>query len=247
MKRTLATLSLFLLCVSVASAQDYPLPEDQVQVELGRSAEQYFNLGNWYAERDQHVKAVAYYKAALKKKPDYTETLINMGSSLRALKRFDEAIAAYNKALELGTDVDFVYLNLGNAYLSAGRLREAALAFRTYTQLQEYDPAGYARLAFTLYRLKEYSQAAETFERLVILGEDVSYNLYQAARCYAMMRDYDKTLEKIRAALKADPNIRFVLMDEPDFHDFRRSSQFRELLEEFQSQDSQKSSSPGGK
>ena len=235
MKGTFSILAVILVVVSatIVAQESIPKkPEDSILVEFGRSAEEYYNLGNWYAERDQHVKALAYFKAALKKRPNYTEVLINMGTSYRALGRYQEAIESYRSAIDIGTDENFVHFNLGNALVSANRLREASLAFRTYIELDAYDPAGYSRLGYVLYRLGDFAEAAETFEKVLILEENDGYFLYQAARCYALMGNYDKAYEKALAALKADPNIRFVIVREEDFRDFRRSAQFQKLLAE---------------
>ncbi len=106
------------------------------------------------------------------------------------------------------------------------------MAFLTFIELEPYDPAGYARLGYIYYSLREYQQAADTFERVILIKPEETYYIYQAARCYALLRDYDMALSKARQALKLDPNLRFVITDEPEFRDFRRSKQFKELLTE---------------
>lgn len=227
------TLSMFIAAILIFSpfspAQDKP--EDQVQVEIGRSAEQYYNIGNWYSNRQQHYKAIAYYKAAIKKDIRFDKAYINLASSYRAVKRYDEAITALENAIKLKTAEKNVYFNLGNTFIEAGRLREAAIALRTFTEMQQYEPAGYYRLAFALYSLREYKEAAEVFEKLLMIDKS-AHNYYQTARCYARLQDYDKTLEKSLLALKADPVIRFVIMEEGDFKEFRSTPQFRTLLAE---------------
>jgi tetratricopeptide (TPR) repeat protein len=89
-----------------------------------------------------------------------------------------------------------VYLNLGNTYIAAGRLREATIALRTYTELQQYDPAGYYRLGFALFSLKEYKEAAATFEKLILIDK-TAHNFYQTARCYAKLKNHDKLWKKL--------------------------------------------------
>ena len=48
----------------------------------------------------------------------------------------------------------------------------------------------------------------------------------------AKLKDYDKTLERSLQALKTDPVVRFVIMEEADFKEFRATPQFRTLLAE---------------
>ncbi len=205
---------------------------EQFQVELGRSAEEYFNIGNWYSERDQHFRAIAYYRAAVERREDFAEAWINLGVSLRAIDRYQEAIDAYRTAIDLDCEENFVYLNLGNALVAAGRLREAVLQFRTFVNLEPYDPDGYANLGLTLLRLSDHAEAAAAFERLLILRQDDVYFLYQAARCYALLSRYEEATEKLRRALRLDPNLRAFFLNDDDFRGFRRSSQYRQLLAE---------------
>ena len=243
MKRlTIFSIALIILLNSVVDAQEQTKtkPEDAIKVELGRSAEEYFNIGNWYSDREQHFKAIAYYKAALNKNPEYTVALINMGTSFKAVERYEEAIESYRKAIDLGTKENFVFLNLGNALLEAGKLREATIAFRTFIELEPYDPAGYSRLGYSLYTLKDYAEAASTFEKLTVLEKDNEYFPYQAARCYALLKKYDESLRFAKIALSLEPNIRFVILEEEDFLQFRRSEQFKELLAEMQKIENQK-------
>lgn len=231
MKPSLAVaLALLLAGLAAAPAQDKPAEE--FKVEPGRTAEEYYNIGNWYAERDQHFRAIAYYKAAIAKDADLTIALVNMGASYRAVGKPADAVEAYKSAIDAGFEENFVYLNLGNAYIDADELRQAVIAFRTFIALEPYDPDGYANLGITLYRLGDYAQAAEAFEKLILLEKDNAYFLFQAARCYALLEQHDKTLEKVKAALAIDPNIRYALLQDEDFRKFRRSQQYRTLLQE---------------
>lgn len=231
MIRFVATL-LFCLCLAVPlRAQE--TGDAGIVVEKGRTPEQYYNIANWYSERGQHFRAIAYYQAAIAGKPRFTEAYINLGSSLRLVKRADEAVAAYRSALAIGNTPTFVHLNLGNALVDAGKLREAVAAFEQYIRLEPYEVDGYANLGIVRYQLKEYLSAAAEFEKLLLLKKDDSWFLYQAARCYALGKRYDKALEKARLALRAEANLKFVIMDEADFKEFRKSPEFRQLLAEF--------------
>jgi tetratricopeptide (TPR) repeat protein len=227
MRVLMAAAVLAALGAAQISAQEKP--EDSIKVEPGLSAEEYFNIGNWYSEREQHFKAVAYYKEATAVKADFAEAWNNLGTSFSAVARYSEAVQAYRKAIELGIKEHFVYLNLGNAQVNAGLLRDAVASYRVFIELEPYDAGGYTNLGITLFRLKEYSEAADAFEKLLLINKDDSYFTFQAARCYALAGKYDEALIKVRAALALDPGVRQVLLTDPDFRGFRRSPQFREL------------------
>lgn len=227
MRRSLSAVVIMLLLAQPCISQEKP--EDNFKVEPGRTAEDYYNIGNWYFEREQHYKAIAYYKAAIAQNQSFAEAWNNLGAAYSEVERFDESVEAYRKAVELASTENFVYLNLGNALTKTGKLRDAALAYRTFIQLEPYDPDGYKNLGITLFRLKDYEQAADAFEKLLLIEKDDSYFTFQTARCYAILGRYDKTLEKIQAALILDPDIGSILEDDPDFRGFRRSEQYRQL------------------
>jgi len=223
----LAAILLLLILPLTSIAQDRP--EDEFKIEPGRSASEYYNIGNWYAEREQHYRAIAYYKAAIAKDEEFTAAWVNMGSAYRAVDRFRDAIRAYKKAIEIGIEENFVYLNLGNAYVGAGELTEATIAFKTFIALEPYDTDGYANLGITLFRLREYAQAADAFEKLLLLDKENAYFMFQAARCYTILGQQDKAFEKLKQALQIDPNIRYALLQDDDFRAFRRSEFYKRL------------------
>jgi tetratricopeptide (TPR) repeat protein len=234
MPRTLA-LAVFFICLAApALSPAQEKPEDDFAVEPGRSAEEYYNIGNWYAQRDQHFRAIAYFRAAIGLREDFVEAWINMGASLSAAERFEEAVDAYQRAIEIGAEENFIYLNLGNAYAGAGELRQAVIAFRTFTSLEPYDPDGYSNLGITLFRLEDYAAAVEEFEKYLLLEKENAFFAFQAARCYALLGRHEEALEKIRIALTIDPNVRQALMADDDFRGFRRSQFYRQLQEEQQ-------------
>lgn len=230
MKSMKSFLALLLLLIPLALlAQDKP--EDSIQVEAGRTADQYYDIGNWYAERNQFFKAIAYYKAALEKRETFCMALINLGRAYKSVNRHQEAIAAYEKALSLSCEQDFIHLNLGNAHVEAGNLTEGIAAYDKFIELQPYDPDGYLNKGITLYKAGRYSQAAASFEKLILLEPDNSYFIFQTARCYAHMEDHDRTARKVIAAYNIDPNVRYALMADDDFKDFRKSDQFRRIMD----------------
>ena len=232
MYRVALLTTIILLAAAPCHTRAQEKPEEQFRVEPGRTAAEYYNIGNWYAERDQHYRAIAYYKASVAADSRFAQAWVNMGASYRATGRHDAAVAAYRAAIDAGFDENFIYLNLGNAYLSAARRREAVSAFRTFTSLEPYDPDGYANLGIALFQLQEYTQAAEVFEKFLILDEENAYFHFQTARCYVLLKRFDDAAAKVRTALQLDPNVRYALLQDDDFKAFRRSAQYRQLLTE---------------
>lgn len=230
MKTMIITLlTLFCLFFSPLSAQDRP--EDAVKVESGRTAEQYYNIANWYSERNQYFKAIAYYKAAIRQDAGFCQALINMGLAYKEVRRFDDAVAAYRQALDSKCSQEFIHLNLGNTLVAAERYQEGLAAYDTFIEKQPYDPDGYLNKGITLFKMKQYAKAAEAFEKLILLEPDNAYFIFQTARCHARLGNFDKTALRVMSAYQVDPNIRYPLMADEDFREFRKSEQFRKIRE----------------
>ena len=230
-KRILITLTFLLIFSITIIAQSQKEQEDSFKVESGKTAEQYYRIGNWYSERDQHAKAVAYYKAAIAKDSSYGEAFVNMGISLKQIGKFEESISAYNRAIELNKVENFVHLNLGLVHRAAGNHVAALASFNNYISLEPYETAGYANAGFACYELKDFNQAALNFEKLLVLEPENKGILLQLARSHALMESYQKTADILIKALKLDKNLKYLILEGPEFLQFRKTQEFRQVLE----------------
>ena len=65
------------------------------------NAKIHYNLGTFYGEIGNKEKAVAAYKTAIALKPDYYQSMNNLGNLLRSEDKLDEAESLLRKAVEI--------------------------------------------------------------------------------------------------------------------------------------------------
>ena len=91
----------------------------------------HYNLGLYYASRNDLDNAIRAYETAIKLRPDAVAPYVNASLVYNALNRNDEAEAALRKAVETAPDNAAVHINLGMLLGELERFDEAAAAFET--------------------------------------------------------------------------------------------------------------------
>ncbi len=100
------------------------------------------------AKKDED--AIAKYKEAIAKQPEYPEAYRNMGAAYVTLGRYSDALKALDTAERQFTDRDFeVSFNKGLAYLGLEKWDDSADAFRDADELRD-DPDVHMYLGFAL-------------------------------------------------------------------------------------------------
>src|SRR2546423_7575091 len=89
-------------------------------LSLEPRAEFAFNLGVTRHEQGDPVRAVDYYRQALRRRPCYPDASNNLASAFKELGLFDEAIAQFRETLKLQPDHALAYYNLGK-FAAEGR------------------------------------------------------------------------------------------------------------------------------
>ncbi len=127
----------------------------------------YGRLGALEMNRDVE-KAVAYFREAVRIRPDFAENHYNLANALQKSGRLQEAVAEYEEALQFEPDLAEAHNNLGNALQRLGRWDEAVEEYREALRLapnlyEAHNNLGYAyrsRFRFAA-ALREWRQALE--------------------------------------------------------------------------------------
>lgn len=107
----------------------------------------------------------------------------------------------------------------------------AAEAYDTLTEIDPDDGEGWFRLGYSLYRLREYEQAADAWTRALALDFYPSVSAYNLAAARALTDDTDGALEFLERSVEEGFDSPEVMRDDPDFAALRGDSRFRALLE----------------
>jgi len=113
----------------------------------------YIRQGNKAFEKADYQEASRLYRESLKKKPDLTEGLFNLGNALYRQGKFDSTRTNWQKVIESTPRQDIksqAWHNIGNSYLSERKPREAIEAYKNALKLNPQDEETRHNLAYAL-------------------------------------------------------------------------------------------------
>ncbi|MGN6464961.1 MAG: tetratricopeptide repeat protein [Rhizobiaceae bacterium] len=126
-------------------------------------------LANLLLRLSKPEKAVEWFDAALKLRPDYPEALAGKGLSLQTAGRLGEAVNSYDRALELKPEDPDTLYNRGVALEALGETQAALQSFLTALAGRPTYPAALLRLATLLRRMNRLKDAHDALDRLLAI------------------------------------------------------------------------------
>ena len=139
----------------------------------------YNNLGTAYKPIDLD-KAIFYYKAALKIRPNYATALYNLGNVFLEKGNIDEAIHRYLKALHIKPDDPAVLNNLGEALAKKGDYDKAIYYFKRAFKTDPKTADARINLANALFLKGNPDGAISQYKKIIQTdpeNADTHYNL----------------------------------------------------------------------
>jgi tetratricopeptide (TPR) repeat protein len=110
-------------------------------------------------------EAIDKYNLAIKLKPDYPETYINLGKAMQEKGDIDKAIEAYNRALALVRNDSAVYASRGQLYATKGDFQNALADYNAAINLEPDNPNLYFARSRVYQGLKQEDLAAKDLEK----------------------------------------------------------------------------------
>lgn len=156
------------------------------------------------------------YQKALLIRPDYPEAINNLGAADFVQGRYKDAIKLYRKALRLMPHSAVIAANLGTAYFARGKYSSGLEAYQTAFRL---DPSVFSDDATTLVEGPSASR-------------DRARQDYCLAQLFAEAGDKAHALQFLRKALDDGFSDRNQLMQDTDFAQLRKTSEFAQLMAE---------------
>jgi len=91
----------------------------------------YFDAANKLKQEGRLEEAIASYRSAIEKNPNFYWSYPNLGDVLLKVSRWEEAVNAYSRAIELNPDSSaWIYYNQGEALTKLGRWEEAIVCYQ---------------------------------------------------------------------------------------------------------------------
>ena len=159
-------------------------------------------------------RAVELYTALVERSPEST-VLINLGTALMMLGRFDEAIRCFEQETERHPESPYATLNLADVKKLGGEVKEAMTLYERVVDLAISDPQP-ERLglikAQALAHLGRREQAVEAVQAALRGRPDSPWTAYEAAVVYVLIEERASALWNARRALKGGVEPRWFML-----------------------------------
>ncbi|MEM6379752.1 MAG: tetratricopeptide repeat protein, partial [Bacteroidota bacterium] len=190
------------------------MTEQQKALQLQPIAPHIYNeMGLLYQQLKNSSKATENFQKAIALSPTWGLALTNLAIVYQQLEQYELAERYFLESIQADENLSLSYFNLGYFYEEIGKEEQAEQAYATAIQRKDPDPDAYYNLAY----IKMTKQPAQDQAALDLLNqyralvpEDVdAYGLI--ARLYVKEGRLDDAIDLLRAALKIQPNDRYIL------------------------------------
>ena len=106
-------------------------------------ANDYFQKGNQFRDRNQFKLAIEQYEKAIKKDKEFVMAYDHLGVAYRMNNNLDNAIKTYKKSLEIFPEGDFALLNIAAAYSMKKNEVESQKYYENLINFYPENPEGY--------------------------------------------------------------------------------------------------------
>jgi len=151
-------------------------------------------VGNYYSLRNDHHRAVAYYRRALRLNPHYLSAWTLMGHELLELKKVGAAVEAYRRAVDIDPRDFRAWYGLGMVYELMKQQYYALHYFKKAAQLRPHDARMWCAVAqsYESDQLKMYDAAIRCYHRAVTLDDPDGVALSRLAKLHSDLNDRDE-------------------------------------------------------
>lgn len=169
----------------------------------------YMNRSSMYMNMGMADRAVDDLRLGLGKAAhtasDSASLLLNLGSALGMIRRFDEAITALDGAIRLEEDNWPARMNKATMLDEIGRADEAYRILLTLHEDQPQDPAILNNLGFNSSRRQDHAEAIRWFSRALELKPDDAVIMNNLGFAQYQAGQVDDALQNVERSIKSYP------------------------------------------
>ena len=132
------------------------------------------NLANALQSRGESSQAIAYYRKAIRIKPDYGMAYYNLAKAIGEQGESSEAIELYRAAVQLAPDHVDAHNNLANTLAAQGAVEEAIQHYEQALRLRPDNAAAHNNLAWVLKGAGRRDEALTHFQEAVRLQPELA-------------------------------------------------------------------------
>lgn len=164
----------------------------------------FIDVGKYYYNKGEHLKAEEMFKNALAIDPDNNEAAVNLTMIYRVLGRYNEALAMLKKISKIDPEDPGIYVELIKCYTGIGDYYSAKDTFKKAVRLNKNTSEAYFALGWSYVKREKYDKAGLLYRKAIEIDPFNHIEYYTE-----LTRMYDcETLEAIyEKAIEANPRL----------------------------------------
>ncbi len=179
-----------------------------INVSTAQTATQLYDEGIKLQDQDKNAEAIASFKKAIGKDPNYKEALYSAGWNSNELKKYSDALAYLQKAKTLWPNEAKVYLELGYACENLDKKTEAIENYNKCLSLDDGYALAYKYLGILYYDTYDYKKSLVNISSYIELKPDTKDDdiYYRKGVSENELEQYSDALVSIKKADELKPN-----------------------------------------
>jgi len=165
----------------------------------------HYNLAAQAVQGSDYETALTHYREVERIKPEHGDSMMQLGNTLMALKRWKEAEAAYSRDLKNRPDRVNSWINRGNCLLRQGMSEDAIESYRSALAFDRENPLANNNLGFCLFQKGDYAGAIEHYTISLKTNPNSLETHINMGRAYTQQNEPTNASKHCRAALAIDP------------------------------------------
>jgi tetratricopeptide (TPR) repeat protein len=201
-------------------------------------AENYYQAGRLFENRNKGGQAAKLYKKALETNPRHSDSWFSLGSLMYRAKKQAEAKDALQKALKLRPDNFKAYFFLGRILKDSRNFSGALGAFENAQKDPDFKIKSIIERGSCLIAMKNYDKAQSELERAIKLSEneedsnELMHARYFLSMCYEKTRNLDKAIEQWEILFSKKKNFRDVAEKLSQYQELRGDDRIKDFVTE---------------
>jgi tetratricopeptide (TPR) repeat protein len=204
-----------------------------------QNEEIYYNsIGNIKLFEKKPDDAKVYYFLAIKKRPDYVEPYLNLGSILMLEGKTKEAEEHFSKAAMVSKDkgktfmgIASLYIQQGDHYQKQGASNEALQMYEKAYAFQRQSPQVLNKLARAYSSQGNYSKGLQCLTELKEIIPDDPEVYYNLACLNSRIGKIDEAVNNMQDAVKKGFQNWNLLKNDPDLANIRNTEEYNKLIQ----------------
>jgi Flp pilus assembly protein TadD len=150
-----------------------------------------FNLGVYFYNRGEILKAIHTYQKVIEMDPAYVEAYNNLGIIYQEMGDFEKALKSYQKSVDINPRYEKAYNNLGTLFFLKDRYEEALEAFQKALTMNPDNIESLINCGVLFKKKGQWDKAIEFYQKALTKNPLHGETHYNIALLYEQLEKFD--------------------------------------------------------